>query len=298
MTLIQTFSDFSEKIQFNIPDFPLYVRTHDLAKFGYWGVCHWHTGVEFVIVLAGQMDFFVNGTVQHLNPEKHLFVNSQRMHYGFSRKQQNCQFIDLIVDPMLFNSESTSVSQALDQAFGLQAPDFLSLSSTNAISKNAVALVKQIRQLINDHNTSMLTLQATCMQLCANIAVELQGKNQQHISAQNNSDQAIWKMVDYIHRNFQKKITTLDIAGGAAMSRTKCFEAFKKSLNLTPNDYLTHFRLNQSTNLLSETHLPIKQISIQCGFSSVSYFCSIFKRYFGQTPLAYKNKHNLKNNKP
>ena len=46
---LEVFSDLSEKLHYNLPDFPLYVRKGALAQFHrYAAACHWHGfGISF-----------------------------------------------------------------------------------------------------------------------------------------------------------------------------------------------------------------------------------------------------------
>lgn len=89
-----------------------------LSQFGYWGACHWHSGVEIVSILDGTMDFFINGQIVTLLPKSILLVNSKRMHYGFSDTKDECTFIDMIVEPSLFDSSCSSIQKQIDNSFG------------------------------------------------------------------------------------------------------------------------------------------------------------------------------------
>ena len=53
-------------------------------------------------------------------------------------------------------------------------------------------------------------------------------------------------------------------------------------------DYLVHYRINKSIQFLKNTHLSILEISQMCGFTSPSYYTSVFKKETGLTPKAYR----------
>jgi YesN/AraC family two-component response regulator len=46
----------------------------------------------------------------------------------------------------------------------------------------------------------------------------------------------------------------------------------------------------QSITFLTETELPLGEISALCGYSTDSYFMKQFKRLTGLTPTEYRNK--------
>ena len=57
-------SDLSERIDYNIPDLPIYARRDALSSFpDYRCPCHWHRDLEFIHVISGQMQYFVNGAI-------------------------------------------------------------------------------------------------------------------------------------------------------------------------------------------------------------------------------------------
>lgn len=93
-------SDLSERIDYNIPDLPIYARRDALSSFpDYRCPCHWHRDLEFIHVISGQMQYFVNGAIVTLEAGNGLVVNSSRLHYGFSPQQRQCWFTCVVVDP-------------------------------------------------------------------------------------------------------------------------------------------------------------------------------------------------------
>jgi len=64
---LEIFSDMSERLNYNLPDFPLYVRKGELRQFDrYAAACHWHPDIEFISILDGTMDYFVNNQISHI----------------------------------------------------------------------------------------------------------------------------------------------------------------------------------------------------------------------------------------
>ncbi|GAF05465.1 helix-turn-helix domain-containing protein [Saccharicrinis fermentans] len=65
----------------------------------------------------------------------------------------------------------------------------------------------------------------------------------------------------------------------------------KSCLNQTVTETINNIRLEFASRQLVYTNTPIKIISSECGFSSVSYFHRLFKSKFGITPLEYREKN-------
>lgn len=59
-------------------------------------------------------------------------------------------------------------------------------------------------------------------------------------------------------------------------------------MNMTISDYFLEYRLSQVLNLLKSSDKTISEVALQSGFSTISYFISVFRKNMGVTPLEYK----------
>ena len=55
-------------------------------------------------------------------------------------------------------------------------------------------------------------------------------------------------------------------------------------------EYLLDLRIGHACKLLIENKIDITQISIECGFNTITHFNRIFKRNTGLTPSEYKKQ--------
>ncbi|MNI16337.1 Bifunctional transcriptional activator/DNA repair enzyme AdaA [compost metagenome] len=63
---------------------------------------------------------------------------------------------------------------------------------------------------------------------------------------------------------------------------------FKRSTGSTISEYLTIIRIQKACRMLETTERSIEQISLDVGIGNTSYFCEIFKKAMGHTPLQYR----------
>ncbi len=130
------------------------------------------------------------------------------------------------------------------------------------------------------------------LQLYANVCPSLV----ETVSASFQEKQRISILHTFIRENYGEKITLDDIANAAHISRGECCRIFRRLHRTTPFQYLTHFRLSQSIQLLSETNYSISQIAQQVGFGSSSYYTECFKKEMHCTPHKYRQKlHHISN---
>ena len=53
-------------------------------------------------------------------------------------------------------------------------------------------------------------------------------------------------------------------------------------------------KIDEARSLLRETDLSVTEIAAMLGFSELKYFCALFKRLVGVTPMTYRSKKEKK----
>lgn len=96
------------------------------------------------------------------------------------------------------------------------------------------------------------------------------------------------KAVEYINHHICSKIGIEDICRHIHMSKYHFCRKFKENTELTVMEYVLKTRIVFAKNMLAKENLSISEISEHCGFSSISYFCRVFKESTGQTPLQFR----------
>ncbi len=105
--------------------------------------------------------------------------------------------------------------------------------------------------------------------------------------ASDNFPVAVNKIIAYIHSNYTKKITLDKLCEEVNISKQYCMRLFKKYLHTTINDYILSTRMKHAAYLLRHTYMNVNEASLYLGFSSVSYFSRVFKKYYGVSPSEY-----------
>lgn len=291
---LEVFSDLSERINYNLPNFQLYARQGTLRQFDkYAAACHWHLDLEFILVLQGTIDFYVNGKTVHLEKGNGIFVNSKRLHYGFSSDMTDCSYIVIAIHPSLLGNESWAGKEYWEDKFGSNSDDFILLSDKTNWQREVLLSVTQVYNEMHSHSRNPLRLLSQAISICACMGEHLTSKAGQ--IAADPYWTVTWKMTDFVHQHYGNKISLEEIAAAGTVSRSKCCELFGSYLGQTPNSYLTRYRIQKSCELLQETERTISETAMSCGFQSSSYFSYVFRKELGMTPQRYR-KQMLKEN--
>lgn len=91
-----------------------------------------------------------------------------------------------------------------------------------------------------------------------------------------------------IHQSPEENWTLEEMARRTAMSRTRFALWFKEVMGLSPQAYVTHWRMNLARTALRDEAIPLSQLMQRCGYSSESAFSTAFKRHTGVSPSHYR----------
>lgn len=286
---LEVFSDLSERLNYNLPDFPLYVRKGLLCQFDrYAAACHWHADLEFILVLDGAMEYFVNGQTIYIEKGNGIFVNSRRLHYGFSKDETDCSFIVAAVHPVLLGEGTYTGKAYLEEKFGSNTDDFILLERGIPWQQEALFLMNEMYDEMHKSTRNPIRLLSQASALCASMGDQV--KQVSNHLANDQSWMAVWKMTEFVHQKYDLKITIDDIALAGNVCRSRCCELFGKYLSQTPNTYLNRYRIQKSCDMLRETKRSMVEIAMACGFQSASYFSYTFRREMGCVPQDYRKK--------
>jgi AraC-like DNA-binding protein len=70
---------------------------------------------------------------------------------------------------------------------------------------------------------------------------------------------------------------------------------FKNYTGLSPGQYYLQLKIDKARDLLSNSNMPIKEISIELNFQSNFYFSKIFKEKTGLKPTEYRQRNHIRN---
>lgn len=94
--------------------------------------------------------------------------------------------------------------------------------------------------------------------------------------------------IKYIKKHFKEQLTVEDIADYAGYSKYYFCRCFKEITGYTVNSYINTIRVDHAHNLLSKQGMSVSEVSEECGFSDISYFTKIFKKYASVLPSKVK----------
>ncbi|MFT3739889.1 MAG: two-component regulator propeller domain-containing protein [Breznakibacter sp.] len=71
------------------------------------------------------------------------------------------------------------------------------------------------------------------------------------------------------------------------VSRSLLYKKIKALVDLSPNDFITVFRLKKSVTLLAPKDISVNEVAYRIGFNDPKYFSRVFKKFYKKTPSEY-----------
>ncbi len=164
----------------------------------------------------------------------------------------------------------TALSEKTDQlhGLGLGADDYL----TKPFNMNL--LIQRIKSIIRNREA----VREKAMKL---IKVESTG----NILSNDLNDKFIKKMLEVAKANISKvEFGKDEFASAMNVSSSLLYKKIKSLTDQSPTDFIKTVRLNHAVELLQSRKYTVTEVSELCGFASVGYFSTVFRKHFGKSP--------------
>jgi YesN/AraC family two-component response regulator len=100
----------------------------------------------------------------------------------------------------------------------------------------------------------------------------------------------IYKAIDYIKRNYMKKIMLEDVANHVQLSPSYFCSVFRQEMKCNFNAYLNRIRIEMSKKLLMDNDIPLADVANLVGYEDQSYFTRVFRSRVGISPGKYRER--------
>ena len=96
------------------------------------------------------------------------------------------------------------------------------------------------------------------------------------------------KLLLYMEQHYMDALSLDELAKKFEINASFASRLFSQYFEMGYSQYLTTLRLKNATDLLKNTKIPIEEVSYVVGFNDPAYFSRTFKKYYGETPYAYR----------
>jgi YesN/AraC family two-component response regulator len=106
-----------------------------------------------------------------------------------------------------------------------------------------------------------------------------------------NSKKKLLDSLEFIEKNYpSKSMSVAQLAKMAGFSEVYYRKIFKAQFDIPPSEYITLTRLKKAKELILSGRCSLDECAESCGFSSLQYFCRVFKKTTGTSPGKYRKE--------
>lgn len=284
---IKTDETLRETVSHGSEEYPFKYYKEDIWLFDFHCVdWHWHSEVEFVFIEKGTAEFLVGSERYVLGSGTGIFVNSQVIHRFESSESAvipNIVFAPSLLAPPESLIYRKYIQPLLDSSIEclVFSPDVSwqndvlnALLSVFAVQEESACEIKTAELLLRIWGVIYENARVSEKIFSAGASARTQAQLQ--------------IMMQYIHKNFSRKISLEEIARTVSVSKSSALNIFNKYLHISPVSYLVNYRLKRAAGLLIATDGSVCSIAGDTGFENMGYFCRRFKELFSMTPGQYR----------
>lgn len=118
--------------------------------------------------------------------------------------------------------------------------------------------------------------------------LENHARNKDTPSNTDNGLVAVENSIKYINKHLSEQLSLDDIAEYVGYSKFYFCRMFKSTTGYTVATYVNMQRIKYAHTLLTEGEENVSEVAAKCGFKSVSYFSTTYKKYVGYNPSTKK----------
>ncbi len=127
-------------------------------------------------------------------------------------------------------------------------------------------------------------------QLGVFLSVIAEGSRVEKRSENDKANTYVRKAILFIQNNYCNPIKVTDVADYVCVNRSYLYTLFQKSIGMSPQQFLTTFRITKATELLQITSLPIESIALSCGYHDPLVFTKAFRQIKKMSPSGFRKE--------
>ena len=285
--------DINNKVGYLNDNFKIFhIRDKKDIKFEY----HHHDFSKIVILIDGDLTYYIEGKAYILKPWDILFVNKNEIHKPVVNSDKYYERIVIWLNPD-FMAKYAQGNNDLLKCFEVAIKNNYNLLRLNMKSIEVIKNLIQDIQNCNNSNEfgSEILKESLFVQLMVLMNRLFLNSDKNRDIEDIQYDKTIEGVLNYINSNLENDLSIDTIASEFFISKYYLMRKFKNQIGSSIHNYVVQKRLILARSLISEG-LSMSSVCSRCGFNDYSSFVRAFKKVYGVSPSNYNPTiHNFEN---
>ena len=278
----------NELIKSDLKTFPVRIsETKNFLPAGPASTQHFHDEIELLYITKGSFSCTSNGK-DYLSEEGDIYFINSRVPHSTDRLTDGTYSMLLQFSPDVFSDFASGAARYLSRFINISKDPVVVFKKGDPLTDELTGYLKSIlNEYSSRENSFELYIKS---HLCAITAFlsrnEILTDSSVFFGGKNISK--MMPALTFIDEHFSQPITLDEVSTTINRDPSYFCRLFKKTTNSTFTEYLNFVRICKSEKMLTGTDMSVSDISYRLGFSSVSYFNKIFRKYKNCTPTEYR----------
>ena len=285
--------DINNKVGYLNDNFKIFhIRDKKDIKFEY----HHHDFSKIVILIDGDLTYYIEGKAYILKPWDILFVNKNEIHKPVVNPDKYYERIVIWLNPD-FMAKYAQGNNDLLKCFEVAIKNNYNLLRLNMKSIDIIKNLIQDIQNCNNSNEfgSEILKESLFVQLMVLMNRLFLNSDKNRDIEDIQYDKTIEGVLNYINSNLENDLSIDTIASEFFISKYYLMRKFKNQIGSSIHNYVLQKRLILARSLISDG-LSMSSVCSRCGFNDYSSFVRAFKKVYGVSPSNYNPTiHNFEN---
>ncbi len=276
--------DINNKVGYLNDNFKIFnIRDKKDIKFEY----HHHDFSKIVILIDGDLTYYIEGKAYILKPWDVLFVNKNEIHKPVVNPNKYYERIVIWLNPD-FMSKYAQGNNDLLKCFDIAVKNNYNLLRLNMKSIDIVKNLIQDIQRCNNSNEfgSEILKESLFIQFMVLMNRLFLNSDKNRDIEDIQYDKTIEGVLNYINSNLENDLSIDTIASEFFISKYYLMRKFKNQIGSSIHNYVVQKRLILARSLISDG-LSMSDVCNKCGFNDYSSFVRAFKKVYGVSPSNY-----------
>lgn len=256
---------------------------------------HRHGFLQLFYVLSGSFRHIVNGKAYIHSENELLILPPYITHQIDTSSASNLEWIFVNIGDGFLSLSADDAARNVIFDLTCLRPLFYHAANVSPFLRFEGWEAKHLEQILRKLQMEYASNSCTLPFVRSAVSQLFSLISQQYIASANTQENgmittyrnSLQTAMDYIDAHYTEAITRDAVCRIAHMSKSSFTYIFKQLTGLTFLEYVHSHRIHLAKQLIEERKLNFTQIGSRCGFSSLTYFGRVFKKYTGLTASAY-----------
>ena len=232
-----------------------------------------HQPLELVYVEKGILENYCGGQKFTLHPNQFLIFGSNQWHMQYADRE--VRFLTVS-----FSWEGHDFSHLCNHV----------ISAPPEIQRSIMELYKEYDRDLPQRDEFLYTLSKLLLLQIRRLPGQEGAAKKPSPASERLHRMLLDKAMQTVSERIYGKLSVSDLAAEVNVSVSQLTILFRTYLGMSPAKYITHIRLEESKNMLSQGKMSVGEISELLGYASMQHYSKQFRDWFGMPPSSFTGK--------